>query len=132
MLTRNRLLYIQTGLLLLTSGCAVTIHDFQACSPVPKFDATGHVIGSMGATCDNFLTANQQILTEQEWQALQASWNASGQAVECTNSGALAANKAEIEKLCSKTPCSYALKALIANLQRMIDIGQMSRERTVP
>lgn len=106
----------------LSGGCAVTIKDFQFCSPVP---------GSLGAVCDNFLTASQQILTEAEWQVLQASWVTAGQAVECTTSQTVGDLKAELEKLCSKTPCTYqeakAVKTAISSLKRMMDTGVASR-----
>ena len=65
--------------------------------------------------CDNFLTSNQQILSETQWEALEASWNAAGEAIECVNSGVLGDLKSEIEKLCSKTTCDYATQQLILN-----------------
>lgn len=112
------------ALLLLNLSCAVQIKDFQYCSPVP---------GNLGATCDQFLTANQQILDEAQWQALQLAWIQSGQAIECTQSQTVADLKAEVEKLCSKTLCTYAtaqaVRAVVSGLDRILLAGQMSRFR---
>lgn len=109
-------------LLLSLSCCAVQIKDNQFCSPIP---------GALGAVCDNFLTKNQLILTEAQWQALQAQWIADGNAVECTTSGSLGDLKEEIEKLCSKTSCTYeeqlAVKELKKILKRMKKAADKSR-----
>lgn len=103
------------ALLLLVSACAVPIHDEQFCSPVP---------GGNGAVCDNFLISNQLILTELEWQALQAKWIAAGQAVECTQSQTLGDIKGEIEKLCSMTACNYAVKTkILKGLTKIQNLG---------
>ena len=83
---------------LLLSSCAVPIADMQFCSPVP---------GNLGAACDNFLTSNPVFLSEADWIALQATWVAQGNAVECTTSSAVGSIKEAIEKLCSETPCTY-------------------------
>lgn len=105
-------------------SCATPILDRQFCNPVPLIDAQGvlHPTGN-GATCDNFLTANQQILTEVQWQTLMLSWLNSGSIVACTTSAAIGEIKAEIEKLCSKTPCDYptqqAKKILLGAIERM-------------
>lgn len=111
-----------TAALLLLPSCAVTIHDFQYCSPIP---------GGLGAACDNFLTANQLILDEPGWEALQASWIAQGQAVECTTSTTVGDLKAELEKLCSKTRCNYetkqAVKTAVRSLEKMLATGVASR-----
>lgn len=99
---------------LLLSSCAVKIKDEQFCAPMP---------GHMGAVCDNFLTANQLILDEAAWQALQASWVSGGFAVECTTSQTLGDIKGEIEKLCSVAKCTYETKvqlaAIIKTIKRM-------------
>lgn len=104
------------ALLLAANGCAVPIHDEQFCSPVP---------GNLGAVCDNFLTSNQLILTEAEWVALQAQWQASGQATECTTSQTVGDIKAEIEKLCSVYPCDTPTQTLlIRGLKKIQRLGK--------
>lgn len=98
------------------TDCAVQIQDEQFCSPVP---------GHFGAVCDNFLTANQIILTEDQWIALQASWNAQGEAVECTRSNTLGDIKKEIERLCSLAPCSYPVKKkILEGLNKIQALGK--------
>lgn len=103
--------------LIILSSCAVQIKDEQFCAPVP---------GNFGAVCDNFLTANQLILDEAEWLALQAQWQAAGQSTECTSSQTLGDIKIELEKLCSKTPCSYPVKQAIAGLRKILAMGQFA------
>lgn len=104
---------------LLLSSCSVPIKDEQFCSPVP---------GNLGAVCDNFLTSNQLILDDPGWQALQASWRAKGQSTECTTSQTLGDIKDELEKLCSKTPCSYPvqkqLDIFLKGLDKIQALGQ--------
>lgn len=112
-------------LLLLPSGCATTIKDSQWCSPPP-----GHI----GAACDWFLHSDQQILTESQWEALQESWAAKGDALECTTSTSLGDIKAELEQLCSKTACTYEqvsqLKIAIQNIERILQLKTQSRAMT--
>jgi hypothetical protein len=73
--------YIAMVALPLTSfSCGVQINDAQFCSPLP---------GHLGSVCDNLLTSNPLLLTQVEWEALQAKWQANGQAVECTQSKTL-------------------------------------------
>lgn len=107
------------GVLSLLNGCAVNIADEQFCSPIP---------GNMGAVCDQFLVSNQLILTEAEWLNLQATWQAAGNATECTSSSTLGDIKTELEQLCSKTPCTYAqaqqIKTAVHNIERIISLGQ--------
>lgn len=105
--------FIATGLPLLTS-CAVTINDAQFCSPIP---------GGLGAVCDNMLTSNQLILTSDEWNALQAKWQSNGQAVECSTSQTLGDFKSELEKLCSRTACTYEVKQAIQVLKKISRLG---------
>jgi hypothetical protein len=81
----------------------------------------------LGAVCDNFLSSNQEILTEAEWQALIAQWLSQGLSLECTNSQAVADYKDEIEKLCSKTPCSYELKQALKGLKKILKTGDKMR-----
>jgi hypothetical protein len=88
-------------LALLSISCTVSIKDETFCALVP---------GNNGAICDNFLTANQQILDEAQWQALQMTWQNQGQATECTQSDTVGDIKAEIEKLCALAPCTYEIK----------------------
>lgn len=78
--------------------------------------------------CDNFLTANQQILNEKQWQALQMQWMSAGQAVECTSSQSIGEIKAEIEKLCSKVSCDYQIqKTILDGLNKVLTLGDQSR-----
>ena len=100
----------------LFSGCAVTIKDFQVCSPIP---------GNLGSTCDNFLTSNPIDLTEEQWIALQASWNSAGNAVECVSSQTIGDIKTELEKLCSLTKCNFeAQKAVTEALKKIENLGK--------
>lgn len=104
-----------TAALLLSSCGHVPIKDEEFCSPIPD---------NLGATCDNFLTANQQILDEDQWLALQANWQKAGNATECTTSGTVGDIKAELEKLCSVAPCDYAVKAqLLRGLEKIRTLG---------
>lgn len=102
----------------LLTSCAVAIYDEQFCSPIP---------GGLGAVCDNFLTSNQQILTPDEWNALQSKWVAAGEATECTESKTLGDIKAEIEELCSKTPCNYEVQqAITKGLEKIQSLGKIN------
>lgn len=105
---------ITTALLLSTSCAHVPIKDEQFCAVIP---------GGLGATCDNVFTAHQIILTEPEWQALQAEWASHGQATECTQASTIGDIKAEIEKLCSEVDCDYPTQQKIikglSKVQRM-------------
>ena len=105
------------ALVSLSSGCAVTIKDSQWCSPIP---------GGLGAVCDNFLIANQVILTQAEWENAQRNWVNAGLAVECTTSNTLGDLKREIEKLCSLTPCDYPTKArILQGLTKLQTLGEV-------
>ncbi len=112
-----------TVVALLFSGCAVQIQDYQFCSPIP---------GNLGAVCDNFLTSNQVILDEAAWLALQASWNAQGQAVECTQSGTLGSLKSELEKLCSETPCDYPTQQAVAKVTAALEKIETLGKNKIP
>lgn len=98
--------------LLFTSCGGVAIKDYQFCSPIP---------GHLGATCDNLLTDNQVILTEMEWVFLQQKWGT----IECTQSQTVGDIKAEIEKLCSKTPCDENTKQAILGLKKILELSRM-------
>lgn len=79
----------------------------------------------MGAVCDNFLTKNQQLLDEIQWEQLKASWNQSGWAVECTTSDTVGNLKKEIELLCSNQKCDYSTQqAIVGVLNRVITTGK--------
>lgn len=121
MLTQTVLWFITMALALFLNSCTVQIHDEQFCSPIPQ---------QGGAVCDNFLSSNQLILSEHQWQALQMDWMSQGMSVQCTNSQAVGDYKAEIEKLCSKTPCSYDLKKTLQGLNKMLDNGRLGRSMT--
>jgi hypothetical protein len=90
------------------------VKDEQFCAVVP---------GGLGAACDNFLTSNQLILNQAQWEALQTSWQNAGNAVECTTSSTVGDLKSEIEKLCSLTTCDYQttlkLKAFFVRESRL-------------
>lgn len=110
------LLSLGATVALLSTSCAVQIHDDPWCSPVP---------GGFGAVCDNFLTSNQRILTEAKWEALQMSWITAGKALECTNSDTVGHVKGEIEKLCSMVACDYQTKqAILDGLDRIVGTGK--------
>ena len=112
--------WLKKHLLLMTvlpflSSCAVQINDEQFCSPIP---------GGNGAICDNFLTSNQMILSEADWQALQASWINSGNAVECTTSKTVGDIKKELEQLCSVAKCDdVAQKKIVDGLNKIQSLG---------
>jgi len=113
---RKALWFIQMALGVSLSACAVHINDMQFCSPIP---------GNLGSVCDNFLTSNQKILTQEEWTALQNEWMSKGLSVECTNSEALGNIKREIESLCSKAQCDYQTKTAILNgLSKIQNLGK--------
>lgn len=100
----------------------MTIDDEQFCSPIP---------GALGAVCDNFLTSDQQIKTQEEWLALQAQWNASGLAVECMSSQAVGDLKREVEELCSQTQCDENTKQIIVSgLAKIEKLGKGSVEES--
>lgn len=109
---------------LLLSSCATTIKDHTFCGLIPSIDSSNVIHPSGGGVdCDNFLTANQQILSEVQWQAMMTQWENAGEVVECTTSGAVGELKAEIEKLCTKTNCDYqTVQAIYAALNRMIAV----------
>jgi hypothetical protein len=108
-------------LVLLSSGCAVTIHDYTVCSPSPAGD---------GAFCNNFYNNNAQRLNAAGWEALQRAWIAKGLAIEVTNSQAIADIKGELEKLCSVTDCNEdqqeKVQKAIGGLNRILSTGSMS------
>lgn len=68
------------------------------------------------AVCDNFLTDNQQILTEAQWLTLQAQWGV----VECVSANDLANVKIELEQLCSVAKCSYPTQQAIKALKKIL------------
>jgi hypothetical protein len=99
----------------LTSGCSVAIKDMKFCSPIP---------GGLGAVCDSFLTPGQEILVADGWLKQQTDWLKAGYSTECTSSGSVGDIKAELEKLCSKTRCSYGIQQAIIGLGRLETLGQ--------
>ena len=107
----TKLSLLLMGVLSLSSCETVPIHDMQVCSQLPM---------NYGAVCDSYLTDNHLVLTESQWVELQNSWMASGQTVECTSSQTIADIKAELEKLCSVTSCSYETKQIIKNLKKAL------------
>jgi len=108
--------FISFLLIFLLQGCATAIVDYEFCSPLP---------GGLGSICDHFLTAHQEILTEEQWVALQAQWLSQGQATECTTANALGDLKKEIEELCSKTRCSYeAVQIITSGLNKIQNLGK--------
>lgn len=105
--------FMMMAVLLLFSGCAVQISDFQACSPIPGTDL---------AACDNFLTNNPQTVN---WTEEEAAWMKQGYAVECVNSDALGSIKAEIEQLCSVATCDYPTEQkILAGLKKIEGLGK--------
>jgi hypothetical protein len=90
---------------MLSSSCAVKIHDHQFCSPIPNH----------GAACDNLLTKKPIILDDMQWAYLQMKWASRHQAMECTTSDSLADFKTDIEQLCSKTSCEYLVSPVKKN-----------------
>lgn len=118
--TQIPLLFTLMAVLTLCNCGTVTIKDARFCSPIPNH---------YGAVCDNFLISNQLILSEEEWQEMQLNWERSGWGVECTPSQTLGDIKAEIEKLCSKTECTYQMKQAISGLVKIINL---SSKKAVP
>lgn len=111
------LLFMMTAALLFTS-CAVKIHDYQFCSPIP---------GGLGAVCDNFLTSNHEILDKAAWEIRQTEWIAAGNSVECTTSKSVGDIKGEIEKLCSVARCDRQIKAKI--MKALTKIEALGKDR---
>lgn len=111
-----KVLLSTTTALLLINGCAIRVVDEQICSPIP---------GDLGAVCDNFLTSNQQILTQDAWVNLQATWASQGYATECTTSQTIGDIKEEIEKLCSVAKCDYDTKQkIVTGLKKIEKLGK--------
>ncbi len=85
------------------------------CSPIP---------GGLGADCDDFFNSNPQSLNEDQWLQQIIVWQNDGQALECTTSGAVANIKAEVEKLCSASPCdqntTQARQVILNGLNRAL------------
>jgi hypothetical protein len=108
--------------LLALSSCAhiqipVGVSDMQWCHP---FGAP------YGASCDNLLTSNPQLLDEAHWQALQAAWLTAGSVLECTGSKSMLAMKVLIEDVCSQYPCDEATKTkIVVALEKVSLIGVM-------
>lgn len=96
-------------------SCGTQISDMVFCDEVP---------GNDGAVCDGFLKSNPETLTQADWVARKAQWNAAGSAVACTQSVTVGAIKEELEKLCSETPwyapCVYAAQGQIAEAARAL------------
>lgn len=114
--------------LLLSSCQTVAVKDEQFCAVIPKFlpgDLPGVPTGSDGCACDYMLTSHQEILSETDCQALKNSWMTGGQAVMITPSGTLGDIKGELEKLCSRTRCSYTLRKAIAGMNRIVKQAQV-------
>lgn len=126
--TLTLLCFTMMGALLLSS--CVHIRDRQFCSPIPQPPGVNDP-SFPGATCDNFLTSNQQILTQAQWAALVAKWQSQGLALECTTSDVVGELKKEIEQLCSRTSCTYdaaQAQALVKQvLEKMIATAEWSR-----
>lgn len=123
--------FVTMVVLLLSEGCATTLHDGQTCSAYPV--EPGQCRGANGAACDNFLTANQLILDDAHFETLQESWENQGCVVETTNSCLISEVKAELEKLCSVAACTTAqaakVKTAIANLERLTKTAQLAKPK---
>lgn len=112
---------ILTGVLLLANCNSVPISDAQFCSPIP---------GDLGATCDNLLSKNQEILTQDQWVNRQAEWQAQGFSTECTTSKTIGDIKGEIEKLCSVTKCNYQVKQkILKGLSKIQALGSENKNK---
>ena len=94
------ILSISTALAL-QSSCAVPIKDEQFCADM----------GSQGAACDNLLTSNPIIIPQPAWDSMR-------EGMFCESNQAVGDIKAEIESLCSKTPCSYQVKEALHSIQK--------------
>lgn len=113
---------------LLLSNCAIQIRDHQFCSPIPVITQADGTKIYLGATCDNFLSEHQLILSQDDWEKLQADWLEQGMSTECTSSDTLGDIKAELEKLCSRTRCSYQTIQAIHSLRKVISLGDTSKQ----
>ena len=110
------------GLGLCNNGCAVKIHDFQSCGLIP-------IAG--GASCDDFLSSNPETLNQAQWEALEATWNAAGSAVECMESASLVQLKAELESLCTPGKCTDEQVAALNRFFLKIEMDEdMVRNRS--
>lgn len=102
---------ILTALLLLNSCGTITIPNFQHCSPLPG------LVGR-GAVCDNFLTSQQEIKDEQDWEELQGEWVST----QCISSQTLGQLKVLVEEACSKIKCNEETKIqVVSGLQKMMN-----------
>lgn len=112
------LLWFTMTVALLLSSCAIQVKDETVYGVVP---------GNLGAVADNFLTSNQQILTEAQWQAKMLSWQNAGLSTQCVSSQTVGDLKDEIEQLCTRTPCTYetaqAVKVISAGLAKVQKLG---------
>jgi hypothetical protein len=124
----RKALFLAMTVLPLLSNCAAELHDGPTCNPFPV--KAGQCRGSMGAACDNFLTANQQILTGPEYEQELEAWESNQCVVEVTNSCYLAEMKAELEKLCSLATCTtdqaVKVKQAVANIDRLLKTAARS------
>lgn len=110
------------ALLFLLSCAGVEIQDYQFYSPIP---------GNLGCVSDWFLHSDQEIMTQAQCTTLQDSWIESGQAVECTNSDAVAGLKREIEEVCSVTKCDYATQAAVAKVSAVLEKVASTGRKTI-
>jgi hypothetical protein len=128
------------GFILLLAGCSTPIADVTYYTLIPPIPGDTCVIENSvvpspapactvlrGATVDNFLTANQQILDGPGLLAQIAAMNSSGEAAVVISQSAVANLKKEIEDLCSRTKCSYQEKAALAILGKVLKTCEFSR-----
>jgi len=79
----------------------------------------------IGASCDNLLTSNPQLLDAAGWTQLQAVWLANGGIPECTASTSMTGLKVFIENVCSQYPCDYATEQkIISSLKKIEKLGK--------
>lgn len=83
-----------------------------AAAPVDVKDEVFYVdAGSSGAVTVNFLSEGSFIVEKSQWDLIR-------EGMYCTLATSFGDFKAEIEKLCSVTPCNYEVQKILTNLKK--------------
>jgi hypothetical protein len=120
---------ILTGLLSLTNCGHITIPESvknsEWCHPFKSPQGQ-----DIGASCDDFLTSNPQLLNADQWQQKLSAWLADGSVIECTPSKTMIDIKVFIEDTCSQITCDEATKQVLTDaFQKIASIGKGRSEQ---
>lgn len=120
----NLLLQILMAQLLLAS-CAKpiqvpeSVYDAEWCHPFKDLHGL-----DIGASCDDFLTSNPELLSQDQWRQKQVGWLSQGGVTECTPSTTMINLKVFIEQTCSQVTCDEkTVNALTSALQKVAALG---------